>query len=310
MIQIPLAYHPTKLYWIDDDSLFLDVAMDRFNERYAITAVSSPKQAMSYFQNYCSYINKADFFSGCTDYEGYDFANQLPVNLDFNVLRDRLNDPKKINEIAVVVIDHQMPEITGLELCKFLSGMPAKKILLTGDADSKAAVDAFNEGVINCFIRKDDPELDSALVYNVDKLTREYFIDQTKYIASHIEVDVRLPHSDLIFANYVANLVRERNFVEYYLADKNGGIIFKDENGNEAYLVVHTDKSLNDFVDLHNDNGEAFSFLKSVIDRRKIPFFGVGMEFWGKEVASWASCFYSPNILEGRDKYYLALVDL
>lgn len=60
---------------------------------------------------------------------------------------------------AVVVSDMQMPEMTGLELLTKLQKLDehAVRIMLTGNADQKTAVDAVNEGNIFRFLSKPCP---------------------------------------------------------------------------------------------------------------------------------------------------------
>ena len=60
---------------------------------------------------------------------------------------------------AVVVSDMQMPEISGVELLSRISEVHAHtvRIMLTGNADQKTAVDAVNEGKIFRFLSKPCP---------------------------------------------------------------------------------------------------------------------------------------------------------
>lgn len=310
MSQLPLVYHPTTLYWIDDDSLFLNIATDRFKEDYAIKTSTSPDEAIKFFDGYESYINPFIFLRGCDEHENYDLTNHLPVDLNFNAIRKTRYCSDKLKDIAVMIVDYRMPEMSGIDLCKQLSMIPTKKILLTGDADFQDAIDAFNKGIINYFIRKDDPNIDIVLCENVNRLSHEYFIDRTKPVFHHIESDVKLPHGDPVFVKFFSNLCQEKNIKEFYLSDKNGGILLVDTNGNLFYLVVHTDRTLNNFIELHNEDNDAVFFVKTVKDRNKIPFFGVGKEIWGSEPLSWNDYFYAPNILEGREKYYWTWVSL
>jgi len=310
MNQLPLIYHPTTLYWIDDDSLFLNIAADCFKENYAIKTSTSPNEAKNFFDGYQSHIDLSIFLRGCDEHEDYDLTDHLPIDLDFNAIRQVHNSSNKLKDIAVMIVDYRMPDMSGIDLCTQLSTVPTKKILLTGDANFQDAINAFNKGIINYFVCKDDPNIDMILFENVDRLSKEYFIDRTKPIFHHIESDSKLPHSDPVFINFVNKLCKEQNIKEYYLSDKNGGILLVDVNGKLSYLVVHTDRTLNNFVDLHGKDGEATFFVKSVINRNKIPFFGVGKAMWGPEAVSWRDYFYTPKILEGREKYYWILVSL
>lgn len=310
MNQLPLVYHPTTLYWVDDDSLFLNIATDRFKEDHVIKTSLSPKETIDFFSGYQSHIKPSIFLRGCVEHEDYDLTNHLPVDLDFDKVRQVRNSFQKLKDIAVMIVDYRMPEMSGIDLCKQLSSIPTKKILLTGNANFEEAVNAFNDRIINCFICKDNPNIDTMLSEKIESLSREYFIDRTKPLLHHIEANSRLPHSDPIFVNFFNSLCKDRTVREFYLSDKDGGILLVDSNENLTYLVIHTDNTLNNFVDLHSKENEAIFFVKSVHDRSKIPFFGIGKEMWGPQTISWSDYFYNPDILEGREKYYWALVSL
>ncbi len=310
MPQLPLFYYPTTLYWIDDDGLFLTIAAERFKADFTLKTSCSPQETIDFFANYQSSINPLTFLRGCEEHEDYDLTDHLPVDLDFSKVRQVQNNAEKIQEMAVMIVDYRMPQMSGIELCKQLSATATKKILLTGDADFPDAINAFNDGIIHYFVCKDDPRIDTILSENVARLSREYFIERTNPLLYHIESDYHIPQSDPVFTHAFTALCKKQNIKEYYLSDKNGGILMLDAQGRSHYLVIHTDRTLNNFVELNAINNEVIFFVKSIRDRRKIPFFGVGKEMWNLETTTWSNHFYTPTVWQGRETYYWALVPL
>ncbi len=75
---------------------------------------------------------------------------------------------------AVVVSDMQMPEMSGLELLTRLRLLDDRtvRIMLTGNADQKTAVDAVNEGNIFRFLNKPCPP--EKLIQSLDAALRQY----------------------------------------------------------------------------------------------------------------------------------------
>ena len=66
------------------------------------------------------------------------------------------------NEIDVVVSDHLMPSMNGLSFLKLVKGLYPHiiRVLLTGHADLRMAIDAINEGEVFRFLTKPWNELD------------------------------------------------------------------------------------------------------------------------------------------------------
>ncbi len=63
---------------------------------------------------------------------------------------------EKHNDISVLIADMRMPEMDGLELLRRSQEIrpELKRIMLTGNADQKTAVDAINDGKVFRFLRK------------------------------------------------------------------------------------------------------------------------------------------------------------
>lgn len=76
------------------------------------------------------------------------------------------------DEIGVIIIDHNMPSMNDIEVCRKL------KILLTGEGADKFAIDALCEGVIDCFLRKDSLSPPAAINLNLKLLIQEYLNSQ------------------------------------------------------------------------------------------------------------------------------------
>jgi CheY-like chemotaxis protein len=201
-----------------------------------------------------------------------------------------------------------MPGKTGIELCYELRDLPIKKILLTGEAAHRLAVEAFNKGIIDCFIRKDDPMLAAELTGYIQKLQLQYFVDLSCPLLSHLEVDYKLPQSDPQFFDFFEIWIKENNIREYYLLDKNGTFLTKNQHDEVKYFIAHTDRSLDIFSNLYAEDRDVSGFVDAVNQRKKIPFFGFKSESWHYESNQWSNHFYSPNLLNGREKYYWAVV--
>lgn len=97
---------------------------------------------------------------------------------DYNIFKT--TNPKealeivKKEEIALIISDQRMPEMTGSELLAEINEVKPEtiRILLTGYADINAAVDAINKGAIHKYV--DKPWDDEALAEMVASLVEIY----------------------------------------------------------------------------------------------------------------------------------------
>ena len=56
--------------------------------------------------------------------------------------------------------------MNGLEFCRNIQNLPIRKIMLTGRADTKLAVEAFNQKIIDKFLLKDVAEEIENTIYD------------------------------------------------------------------------------------------------------------------------------------------------
>ena len=308
MSTLPVFYYPSTIMWVDDDSLFLNAASQMFGKEYSIQTFNDPKDCIHFFEKYTPPLSKIPFLRGSVENEYYDTVDHSPV--DFNVTRlyQLHQQPERNQEISVIVVDYGMPEMNGIELCRELRKFPMKKILLTGEADHRDAVAAFNDNTIDRFVRKDSASLAGDIELYVSTLSLQYFRERTLTLLSHLEVAQGTPLSDPTFVGFFQDYCRMNNIREYSLIDKVGSFLLINKDNQHSFLILHTDNSLNTFVELHDDVKEAEPILNEIKQRKKIPFFGVGKESWKFKIAEWSQHLHSPTILVGREKYYWASI--
>ena len=126
----------------------------------------------------------------------------------------------------------------------------------------------------------------------------------TIQLQKHLETDNLLPISDPDFVGFFMEWCSINRIREYFIIDHNGNFLTIDENGKAQFFIVHTERTLNNFVDLNADTVESKLLIEAAKTREKIPFFGEKKESWEVEHSEWHKCFYTPNILKGREKYY------
>lgn len=310
MLTLPAFYCPSTIAWIDDDALFLRAISQTFRSHYPLQTFNHPNDCLHFFATYTPPIAKSFQPHADIAHEHYDTTHHSPVDFDITTLPHLHENADRTKEISVIIVDYQMPGMNGLELCRKLHTLPCKKILLTGEADHRDAVAAFNDNIIDRFIRKDSPTLVAEIQKYIATLSQQYFRERTQTLIAHLEANYRLPLSDPIFIDFFHRYCNAHDIREYSILDKNGSFLVIDQHDQSSYLIIHTDRSLNAFIELHDDTEEAKIYLTIIKNREKIPFFGVGKENWDFEPSTWSNYFYPPEIIEGREKYYWAAIKM
>jgi CheY-like chemotaxis protein len=292
--------------WVDDDQSFIETVPQLF-ERASTKTFNNPNVCIEFFKEYKPFLQGINFRRGYTEVDSYEMPNHLPIDLNADALQELplMND--RYDEVSVLVTDFDMPGMNGLDLCRQLQNQPVKKILLTGTAGHQKAVDAFNEGLIDCFIQKENKNLIKEVLFHIERLSREYLIAQGTVLQSHLEIEHTLHLSDPVFVKFFKNWCNEHKIKEYYLIDKLGTFLIIDDAGSKKYFVTHTDRTLDNFIELHEDDVESAAYIQIVKLREKVPYFGAGIDGWERSHDQWESCFYNSKVLAGKQEYYWAI---
>lgn len=228
MTQLTLApyYHPTTICFVDDNEPFLKSLELELPGEWACRTFSDPEEALAYLNEPISLEPLMDrCFSLQRD------ANQAVIHLNLNLIEQEIRHVDRFRRNAVLVVDYAMPSINGLQFCEALKDSHIRRAMLTGVADEKMAVEAFNAGLIHRFIpkQKDDPIL--SVHRFVEELVQEYFNQYTERLKSTLAIDPPAFLTDPIVASWLQALMAEHNLVEYYLVDEPPGFLLLKSNG-------------------------------------------------------------------------------
>jgi CheY-like chemotaxis protein len=305
MYSLPVFYYQSAMMMLDDDPAFMQAVSFLFEGIYSLRTYLNPWDFISdYKKDY-----EKNSFNQILKYADGVSTGDAVVNLNIADIYKLAVDAAHQEMINVIIVDYHMPDMNGIELCKMLEGYPVKKILLTGAASVGDAINALNEGVIDCYLTKGSHSMVDDLKKYVDQLGKKYYIDLTAPLLSCLEAGNPLPLTDPIFVGYINQFIQKNAITGYALIDKNGSLIFRDKYEKSIYFIVQTDKSLNDFMQLNDDVNDAELYLNLIKTREQIPFFGIGRECWEFQVGEWQDHFYAAEKLIGREDYYIAVFD-
>src|SRR5579872_2627138 len=302
--KLPLFYLPPTICWIDDNQLFLDAASGFFKDCYNSLTFNDPKGALDFLISQPSLFEKINFTRELKESDLFNVDNHLPIDINISEIAQLSVNPSAKKEIAVLIIDNNMPNIKGIEVCHALKNQPYKKILLTGETEPIEVIDAFNSGVIDKFITKDDSNIIEKLKNNIQELAHQYFTENTKNLLDCLEISRPSPLSDPIFVDFFLRWIEKNQLHEFYLLDRNGSFLLRNNNDESIYFIMMSDSAKNEFLKL---NSEIPAHLESIISQvsegKLIPFFGNGKESWEYPYNEWSQYFFSAETLKGREQY-------
>lgn len=307
--KLPLFYFKPAIGWVDDDAAFLDTVQVIFKDHYRLHTFNSPNQTLHYLATYQSPLSQISFKHEFTESDRFGAHHHFPVDINIKNIRNLLDLPEKSQEMAVLIVDYHMPDSNGVELCEKLKHLPIKKILLTGEGTMETAIEAFNQGLIDKFIKK-GCDLTGKLKEYIDELIFDYFYEKSENLISHLEASKPSLLSDPIFVNYFKSWCTHHDIQEFYLINKQGSFLTKSKNGKLAYFIIMSEQEKNEFVKNNDELVDIVNpLLTSMLEGKIIPFFGHDKESWEIELSEWKNYFHPSQILEGRERYYWTVVD-
>ena len=116
----------------------------------------------SILRDLCDFLPKTHFFKAYTNPEEALENIRLHTHPYFSSQESLLPDFKSVpfdKVVSVIVVDHRMKPIDGVEFCQQLGSWPSKRIMLTSYDNKDLAVKAFNEKLIDAFLVKSDDNI-------------------------------------------------------------------------------------------------------------------------------------------------------
>ena len=156
------------------------------------------------------------------------------------------NQQERFAHVSVIIVDYDMPGMNGIEFCRQLSEYPMKKIMLTGKATQAIAVEAFNGGLIDCFLLKHQEDISSTIREEVRIRQDDYFDDITSSVKFALSLQSPDPLDDDAFRDTFHRLRLKHNIVEYYLTARPEGVLMIRDDGSWMVMLVFDQTLLDD----------------------------------------------------------------
>lgn len=300
-------YYPTTSIFVDDDRDFLLNFSLQLDDRLSYYLYDSPQKAQNYIYKQGVFQEKRGFFN--IQELGNILVKNPIVTLSVTDIYKEVYNKQRFSEISVVVVDFSMPGMDGIEFCRRLENTAIKKILLTGRADENTAISAFNEGIIDRFVRKNDAQVVDTINRNIMELQHLYFKENAELIQRALSENVFKYLNDPDFSAYFHKICKIYNIIEYYLLGNPKGFLLLNPTAEPFLLLTLTSEAMKIHYEIALDEKAPPALLEIFKEGQKVPYFWQTDGYFQKSLERWEQSLYPAEMIEGKEKYYCALLE-
>jgi CheY-like chemotaxis protein len=301
-------YFPTTVVFVDDSAPFLANLSLQLDPHLAFKLFHSPFAALSALNHeHAATPIDSDFFSLYAHREDARYADHI-IQMSLDKVHREVHNEHRFEQVSVVVVDYDMPEMNGLEFCRQLKNPNIKKILLTGKADEQIAVQAFNAKTIDHFIRKQDNGAMALLNHTIVKLQQEYFQHMAHMLSRALSVGSHVFLRDPTFAQRVYEIQQQLGIVEHYLTCAPNGILMLDATGNTYLLLVQDAASMQEVYEIAYDQVAPDELLTKLRSGRYLPYFWKTEGHYATTYSDWQTYLHAATEVQSENAYIYAVI--
>lgn len=269
-VSIPVCYFPSTALFIDDSRDFLLNFVLQLDESLAYRVFDSPFDALELIEKT---QGERQVVSQRCLWEYKEHKHMGHDNPALLALYSDVYNRQRFADVSVVVVDYAMPGMNGIEFCRRIDNSHIRKILLTGKADEKLAIEAFNEGLIQRYIHKSDPHAAELITRSVYELQWQYFQDMSQTIERSLSLETTPCLQDRAFVEFFRQFCATEGVVEFYQVDKSGSFLLLDDDANVSFLIVKSALEQRLYQGMAQANGADDAVAEQLAAGEVIPCF-------------------------------------
>lgn len=274
MDQLACCYFPTTTVLVDDQESFLSKVELNLKQITPLRSFNDPLTALEFMnQSSKKQLQLDKIMVNTLEMEAsLGKADQHALTIDIPAILKHLYNPRRFLEVSDILIDYNMPQMNGIDLCEKIKDGSIRKLIVTGDMDISIAITAFNKGSISKFIPKQTEKFTQTLIDCIKTEKENYFITHSTTILKILTNDTYNCLGNSSFIQLFKNLCQEHKTVEYYMIDDNGSFLLLNAEGQPTWFVVRSAQALEDSWVFAEDGKAPKGILDVLRQREKIPF--------------------------------------
>lgn len=299
-------FHPTTVVLVDDNESFMRSLTLELPTSIAIRCFSNADDALAYLNEP---IAMPPLVDRCFSMDRSGDSDAV-IHLDFGAIEQEIKHLDRFRRVSVALVDYAMPSVDGMQLCERMTDPYARRAMLTGVADEKQAVAAFNAGLIHRFIPKHRATAVEAVVAFIAELQQEYFNQSLARLQTALAIDPPGFLVDPVIAVRARRFMHDEKIVEYYLVNDPPGFLMLRSNGTVLRLVLLDQKARErqiEFVHRHRAPAE----VRRGIERGNLVGLFSGDDpddYFGDEAYPWDEKVLPACRIDGREPWLAAVL--
>ena len=236
--------------------------------------------------------------------------NEPVIHLNLTALEQEIKHVERFRRVSVLMVDYAMPTLNGLEFCEGVKNKDIKKALLTGVADEKTAVAAFNRGIIDRYIPKGSLRSVRDMIPHVEALKRAYFDQYSARLNENLALNPPAFMLEPNIAKAFDEVVTKHSIVEYYLVTEPNGYMMLRADGSMIRLVVLSQTELQAQLELARSYGAPQQLLSQIQAGKLIGYlFEHPRDYLGHEDYPWAEMLIPALRIDGDEPWFIGVAD-
>lgn len=247
--RVPLYHRSGSVALLDDDPDFVEMLAASLPKGWKVDTFLSPNSCLNHLQQQPPKW-EADFWAQ------QELVAQWRTGMPLLplILKYWASHPARTELTKVLVLDYLMPGRDGLDTLRDLADWPGHRVLLTGAFDETLAVDAFNAGLIDQFIVKQQPQLRDTLVGVVESLLARPNPRHHQIWSATLAPPQLVLLQQREVADELCTFLR-RTFVEWVVLGEPFGALGLDARGAVQWLQLEPGRNLKDLAELAREAG-------------------------------------------------------
>ncbi|GAB4391992.1 MAG: response regulator [Gammaproteobacteria bacterium] len=313
----PICYYPTKVIIVDNPFGFLANLSIQLEPSLCCQVIKLPYLAFKAIEQVytptaihenSSLLTQINAPKSVVHQIAQDEDNAI-TNWKISMLHHEVYNPLRFNDISVVVVDFVMVGMDGVQFCKRIQDPSIKKIIVVPKVFEKLAMQAFNRGIIDCYLRRDDPNLVNLLEENINILQRRYFVDISYQILKTFNQPFNSWLHEPKFASFFKHICNEYQIAEYYLTELSGSFLLLDADGHSKCFIVKSADDMRQLYQIAKRNHASLEILSHLQKCAKVPFYWQQGDPNELHWSDWDTCLYNVSPLYCENTYYTALIN-